>query len=274
MHEVMHGLIHSGIETLKLLPFLFLSFIIMEVIEHKLNSVKKLKRINKFGPLAGSVLGLIPQCGFSVVASNLYAGRVITLGTLFSIYLVTSDEMIPIMVANNARIDKIGTILFLKFILGLFFGLLVDIFYKSKLNNQVSEICVNDDCHCKDGILKSSIIHTLKIALFILIINIIINFIVDKEWLLVFANNNKILSPIVMSLIGLIPNCVSSVLITELYLSELITLGSCISGLLCGSGLGILVLFKQNKNLKENLQIVFTLIVFSSICGIVLNYLY
>jgi len=274
MHEIIHEIIHSLIEVLKLLPFLFVSFILMELIEHKLNSIKKLKKINKFGPLVGSILGIVPQCGFSVVGANLYASRVITLGTLFSIFLVTSDEMIPIMIANGASIDKIITIIFLKFILGLFFGVLVDIIYKSKLNNQVHEICDNDHCHCEDSILKSSIIHTLKISFFILIFNILINLLIDKEWLMSFANDNKILSPIIMSLIGLIPNCVSSVLITELYLSEIITLGSCISGLLCGSGLGILILFKQNKNIKENLLILLTLIVFSSICGIVLNYIY
>lgn len=274
MHDILHEIIHSGIETLKLLPFLFVSFIIMEILEHRLDNVKKLKKINKFGPLAGSILGLIPQCGFSVVASNLYASRVITLGTLFSIFLVTSDEMLPIMIANNASIDKIILILFIKFILGLFFGLLVDILYKSKLNNKVHELCDNDHCHCDDGILKSSIIHTLKISFFILIINVLINILVDKEWLSIFVNENKILSPIIMCFIGLIPNCVSSVLITELYLSEIITLGSCISGLLCGSGLGILVLFKQNKNIKENLKIIFMLITFSSICGIILNYIY
>lgn len=274
MHEIIHEVIHSLIEVLNLLPFLFVSFILMELIEHKLNSVNKLKKINKFGPLAGSILGIVPQCGFSVVASNLYSSRVITLGTLFSIFLVTSDEMISIMIANNANVDKIITIIFLKFILGLFFGVLVDIIYKSKLDNQVHEICDNDHCHCDDGILKSSIIHTLKISFFILIFNILINLLIDKQWLMSFISDNKILSPIIMSLIGLIPNCASSVLITELYLSEIITLGSCISGLLCGSGLGILILFKQNKNIKENLLIVLTLILFSSICGIVLNYIY
>lgn len=274
MHEIIHEIIHSCIEALKLLPFLFISFLIMEFIEHKVNNVGKIKKANKFGPLVGSVLGLVPQCGFSVVASNLYASRVITLGTLFSIYLVTSDEMLPIMLANNTSLDKIVLILFLKFILGLFFGIFIDIFYKSKINNSIHEMCDNDDCHCDDGILKSSVIHTLKITLFIFLINILLNFIVDKEWLMTFVSNNKILSPIIMCFLGLIPNCVSSVLITELYLSEVITLGTCMSGLLCGSGLGILVLFKQNKNILENLKIVLMLVIFSSFCGIVINYVY
>lgn len=275
MHNFIHEIFHSFIEVLKLLPFLFISFLIMEIIEHKVDNVKKIKKANKFGPLVGSVLGLVPQCGFSSIASNLYASRVITLGTLFSIYLVTSDEMLPIMIANNLAIDKIIVILFLKFILGLFFGILVDIFYKNKIKNSVHDICDNDNCHCEEeGVIKSSIIHTLKISLFILIVNIVLNLFVDKEWLMIFVNNNKILSPIIMCFIGIIPNCVSSVLITELYLSEVITLGSCMAGLLCGSGLGILVLFKQNKNLFENLKIVLTLIIFSSICGIIINYVY
>lgn len=273
MHNIKHIVIHSGIETLNLLPFLFISFLIMEFIEHKVDNVKKIKRASKLGPLVGSVLGLVPQCGFSVVASNLYASRVITLGTLFSIFLVTSDEMLPIMIANNTSVDKIMQVLFLKFILGLFFGIMVDIFYKSKINKNIHDICDNDKCHCDDdGILKSSIIHTIKIVLFIFIINVMLNLFVDKEWLMIFVNNNKILSPIIMCFIGIIPNCVSSVLITELYLSEIITLGSCISGLLCGSGLGILVLFKQNKNIKENILVVSTLIIFSSLCGIIINY--
>ena len=259
------------LDVLKLLPFLFVSFIVMELIEHKLNNKKKIKKMNKFGPLAGSVLGLIPQCGFSVVSSNLYAARVITLGTLFSIYLSTSDEMLPILIANKADISIIVKILFTKFILGLFFGILVDIIYKTKLSNNINEICEDDNCHCEESIIKSSLIHTLKISVFILIVNITLNIIIDKEILTTFINNNKIISPILSSIIGLIPNCASSVVITELFLEEIIPFGSCISGLLSGSGLGLLILFKQNKNFKENIIILITLIIFSSICGIVIN---
>lgn len=271
MHEIIHSIYHSFLDVLKLTPFLLISFIMMELIEHKLNSKKKLKKINKFGPLAGATLGLIPQCGFSVVASTLYTAKVISLGTLFAIYLSTSDEMIPIMIANKADMNVIGTILFTKFILGLFFGVLVDIIYKTKLNNNINDICDAEHCHCKKGIFKSSIIHTLKISFFILVVNIILNNIIDKEILTSFINDNKIISPIISSLLGLIPNCASSVVITELYLKEIIPFGSCISGLLSGSGLGLLVLFKQNKNLKENILILSILIVFSSLCGIIIN---
>lgn len=267
MEKIYEALLDVG----KLIPFLFISFIVMELIEHKLNNKKKLKKINKFGPLAGSVLGLIPQCGFSVVASALYSARVITLGTLFSIYLSTSDEMLPILIANHADIKIILKILFTKFILGLFFGVLVDVIYKTNINNNITEICEKDECHCKDGIIKSSIIHTIKISLFIFIVNLLLNFIIDKDALTTFVNNNKILSPILSSIIGLIPNCASSVVITELYLKEIIPFGSCISGLLSGSGLGLLILFKQNKKMKENILILLTLVIFASICGIIIN---
>ena len=269
----MHTLIHSLIDTLKLIPFLLVSFIVMEYIEHKIKSPKKLKKINKYGPLTGAILGLIPQCGFSVVSATLYSAKVITLGTLFAIFLSTSDEMIPILIANKIDINIIIKILFTKFILGLFFGILVDIIHKTKLSNNISDICDDEDCHCKEGIIKSSIVHTLKIATFIFIINTILNLFIDTEVLSKFANNNKILSPIITSFIGLIPNCASSIVITELYLENVLPFGSCISGLLTGSGLGLLVLFKQNKNLKENIIILFTLITFSSICGIILNYI-
>lgn len=269
----MEILLEAVFDSLKLIPFLFIAFILMELIEHKLNNKKKLKKINKFGPLAGAILGLIPQCGFSVIASTMYAARVITLGTLFSIYLSTSDEMLPILIANQVDISIIIKILFTKFILGLFFGILVDIIYRSKLNNNINDICDNDNCHCRDGIVKSSIIHTIKISVFILIINLLLNLIIDKEELTIFINNNKILSPILASIIGLIPNCASSVLVTELYLEQIIPFGSCISGLLSGSGMGLLVLFKQNKNFKENIIILLFLILFSSVCGIILNFI-
>jgi len=274
MHEITHEIIHSFLEVLKLIPFLFISFVIMELIEHKVNNKKKLQKANKVGPLVGATLGLIPQCGFSAVGSTLYSARVITLGTLFSIYLSTSDEMIPIMIANKANISTIGIILFTKFILGLFFGVLVDVLYKTKLNKPINDICEEEHCHCEENIIKSSIIHTIKISIFILIINIFLNLIIDKNLLTTFVNNNKILSPILASIVGLIPNCASSIVITELYLEEIISFGSCISGLLSGSGLGLLILFKQNKNIKENLIILLLLISFSSLCGIIINYIY
>ena len=161
------------IDALKLVPFLFLSFILMELIEHKFTNKKKLSKISKFGPLAGSALGIIPQCGFSALASNLYAARVITLGTLFSIYLSTSDEMLPILISSKAATKEIILLLLTKFALGFIFGLLVDLIYQKKRNTPKKEIhnlCEEEHCHCEDSILKSSLFHTLKITFFIFII--------------------------------------------------------------------------------------------------------
>lgn len=267
-------LLDTIIDVLKLIPFLFLSFIIMELIEHKLTSKKKLTKLNKFGPLAGSALGIIPQCGFGALASNLYAARVISLGTLISIYLSTSDEMLPIMLSEHAEASKIITILLYKFLIGILFGIIIDIIYHKKNNHEIHHFCEEQDCHCEhDGILKSSIIHTLKIAFFIFIVNLILNSIIDTELIASFTNDNKILSPIIMSIVGLIPNCAASVIITELYLASIITFGSCLSGLLASSGVGLLILFKQNKNIKENLIILILLIVIASICGIIFNFI-
>ena len=262
------------IDVLKLIPFLFLSFIIMEFIEHKLNHQEKLLKMKKIGPLVGSILGITPQCGFSALASNLYAARVITLGTLISIYLSTSDEMLPIMISRKVNLNLILKILLLKFLLGLFFGFIIDFVYQKKYDNNKFDICEEEHCHCKeDNLVLSSIIHTLKISLFIFIINVLLNTIIDEETIKNFAISNRILSPILTSLIGLIPNCAASVVITELYIENVIPLGSAISGLLASSGIGILVLFKQNKSLKENILILLILITIASFCGILLNYL-
>ncbi len=266
-------LLDAIIDALKLIPFLFLSFMIMELIEHKLNNQKKLVETKKYGPLIGSSLGVIPQCGFSALASNLYSARVITLGTLVAVYLSTSDEMLPIMLSHKTDIIIILKILLIKFLLGLLFGFLIDFIYHKKHSTDIKHICEEDHCHCEDGIIKSSLIHTLKITLFILIINIALNSIIDENTIFHFATSNKILAPIITSFIGLIPNCASSVIITELYLDKIITLGSALAGLLSGSGVGILVLFKQNKNLKENLLILLILVFIASVSGIIFNYI-
>ena len=262
------------VDVLKLIPFLFISFVIMEILEHKITSKKKLTKLNKFGPLAGSVLGIIPQCGFGTLASNLYASRVISLGTLIAVYLSTSDEMLPIMLSEHTAIDKIIPILFYKFLLGLFFGIIIDIVYHKRISNEIHHFCEEEHCNCKkEGIIKPSIIHTLKIVFFIFIVNLVLNSIVDKSLITHFVSNNKIISPIIMSIVGLIPNCAASVVITELYLDNIITFGALLSGLLSSSGVGLLVLFKQNKNIKENLIILFLLIIIASICGIIFNFI-
>lgn len=264
------------LDAVKLLPFLFVTFLIMEYIEHKLSdkSKEKIEKSGKYGPIVGSILGMFPQCGFSVAATNLYATRVITLGTLISVYLATSDEMLPILISYKVDIKLIVSILVLKVIIGMICGFLIDKFIRVKKDTEIKDFCDEEHCDCDHGILKSTIKHTLNIFIFIVIAEFILNIIVALtgfETLESIFMKNSIFGSFITSLIGLIPNCAASVVITELYLNEVITFGSIVAGLLASAGVGFLVLFKTNKNLKENIQILVTVYIMGAISGIIID---
>ena len=183
MKEFLSEVVLDGlIDVLKLIPFLFVAFLILEYIEHKMSKKNKdmLSKNKKVGPLVGSLLGAFPQCGFSSLATNLFSSRVITLGTLIAVYLSTSDEMLPLMIANKINVLTIIKIIGTKFIIGLIFGYLIDLVYRrkhtkeEKIDSHIHDMCHDHDCHCEDGILKSSVIHTLKITLYIFIATILI----------------------------------------------------------------------------------------------------
>lgn len=270
-------LIDTLLDIVKLLPFLLVSFLILELLEHKLNSKSKniISTSGKFGPFIGSLLGALPQCGFSVIATNFYVTRIITLGTLISIYLSTSDEMLPILLANNVSIIEIVKIIGIKIIIGIFVGFIIDIIVRKKDNN-ITHLCEEEHCDCEHSLLKSVIIHTLKTLLFIGIITLILNIVfslVEEEIVKKVFQSNYIIGCIISPLFGLIPNCASSIVLTELYLNGVLTLGTTIGGLLTGSGVAILVLFKNNKNLKENIQIIGIIYTIGVISGIILNIL-
>lgn len=249
-------------DTLKILPYLLITFILLEFIEHKLSHKNKemLSKNKKYGPFIGSILGALPQCGFSSMASELFSSRVITIGTIVAVYLSTSDEMLPIMLSENVNILLLLKIIGFKVTIGMIIGVIIDLIIKNKEeSNHIHDLCEEEHCKCeKDGIILSSIKHTLKIGLFILIANLLINIIIFKvgeDNISKILLNKNIFTYFLASLVGLIPNCASSVIMTELYLSNFITTGTLLSGLLTGSGIGILILFKTNKNLKENLLI-------------------
>ena len=272
-------IIDTLVDALKILPFLFLTFLLLELLEHKLNNKTKnlIKKSGKFGPVIGSLLGVIPQCGFSVVATNLYITRVISLGTLFSIYLSTSDEMLPIMLSQNAPLNIILLILFIKIMCGMFFGFVIDYIFRRKNNlNYNYNVCEDEHCHCAHSIIKSSIKHTLNILLFILIVSFCLNILflyIGNDIISKVFMKNTIFGPFLGSLIGLIPNCGSSVILTQLYLENVINLGTSISGLLTGSGVALLLLFKNNKNLRENVFILVTLYLIGVLVGIIIEFL-
>lgn len=266
------------IDSLKLIPFLLVAFLIIELLEHKLNNKTKniITKSKKIGPIIGSLLGVIPQCGFSVMATNLYITRIITLGTLISIYLSTSDEMLIIMISEKVEISLILKILLIKIFFGIVYGLIIDkIINKKKKDKETNyELCDEEHCYCNHSILLSAIKHTLHITLFIFIITLIINTIftlLGDNYLSKILLNNSILSPFITSLIGLIPNCAASVILTELYLNSTISLGALIGGLLTSSGSSLLVLIKNNKSQKENLSIILLLYALGVLSGIIIE---
>lgn len=275
------------IDSVKLLPFLFITYLIMEFIEHKTGDKAKniIKKSGKFGPLFGGILGIFPQCGFSAAAANLYSGKVITLGTLIAIFLSTSDEMLPVLISEAAPIAIILQILAIKLAIGIVIGFLVDLIGQALMKRkqekkeevvekEIGHICEHEHCHCEEGILKSSIKHTINIFIFIIIISFIINtiiYFIGEENLSNLILNMPIVGPIIAGLVGLIPNCAGSVILTQLYLEQVISFGSMIGGLLVGSGIGILVLFRVNKDLKDNLKILGLLYAIGVICGIVVD---
>lgn len=262
-------------DGIKLIPFLFVAFLIIELIEHKFNKKTKnvIKKSGKYGPIIGSLFGLIPQCGFSVVATNFYITRVISIGTLFAIYLSTSDEMLPLMLSEGSSFKTILCILLIKFICGIVFGLIIDkIIRKKNIRLEYDyHLCDKDHCDCSHSVMKSSIKHTINTLFFVLIISFIFNVLFEylgTEVISKIFMKDNLFGPFVGSLIGLIPNCGASIALTELFLKGAINMGTCIAGLLTGSGVAIIVLFKSNKNLKENIFIVTVLYLIGVLVGI------
>ena len=269
------------IDSIKLLPFLFLTYLLMEYIEHKTKEKTKetIKKSGKFGPLIGGVLGIVPQCGFSVSATNLYAARVITLGTLIAVYLSTSDEMLPIFISEAVPISTILKILGIKLLIGVVAGFIIDLvirFVKKEKqeDEKIVDLCEKEHCHCENGIVKSALKHTINIFIFIVIITFIINLVIHfigEDTIAGFLRNQPILGPVIAGIIGLIPNCASSVILTQMYLENVITAATMISGLLVGAGVGLAVLFKTNKGIKQNLKITALLYVIGVLSGIVIG---
>ena len=272
-------LVDTIVDILKLLPFLFVAFLFIELLEHKFS--KKINKLvsnsGKIGPLIGGTLGIVPQCGFSVLATNLYVTRVITLGSLFSIYLSTSDEMIPVMISGGMPLKTILIILLFKFVCGVSFGFLIDTIIRKNGSflKPNYDMCEHDHCDCKNNIFKSTIKHTLNTTLFVFVITLVLNItfhIWGESFIKNLFINKSIFGPFIGSLIGLIPNCGASIVITELYVNKVINLGTCISGLLTGSGVALLVLFKSNKNIRENIIIASILYLIGVVVGIFVEF--
>ncbi len=269
----------SFIDGVKLLPFLFLTYLAMEYLEHRAGQrmQEAIRSAGRGGPAIGSVLGLFPQCGFSTVASNLYAGRIITMGTLLAVFLSTSDEMLPIMISENVGAAVIFKILAVKVAVALAAGFAVDFLFRGKHRQmQIEHLCEQHHCHCENGIWKSALHHTVEIFLYVmgisLVLNLLIGWIGDDAIGSLFLNR-PVVGELLAALLGMIPNCASSVAITQLYLEGVMSAGAMTAGLLAGSGVGLLVLFRVNDDHRENFRILGLLYGIGVLGGIAVNWL-
>lgn len=279
--EILH---HTLIDTARLVPFLYLTYLLMEFLEHKAGGApqKWLKGSGKFGPLFGSALGLLPQCGFSAAVTSCYAGRLVTMGTLLAVYLSTSDEMLPILLAGGAEPALICKVLGVKLVVGILVGFLTDLsvklFWKNHPSEKsepcIEELCEREHCHCEQHFALSALRHTVHVTLFLLGVTFLLNLVIhgvgeDKLAELIF--NRPFTGNVLAALVGIIPNCASSVVLTELYLEGVIPIGAMLSGLLVNSGVAIALLFRNNRPVKNSFLILGILLVTGITVGTVLD---
>jgi len=273
------------IDFVKLLPFLFITYLAMEWIEHNANekSENLIKKSGKFGPIVGALLGVVPQCGFSAAGSTLYAGRVVSIGTLIAIYMSTSDEMLPVMIASAAPVSDIVKILIVKVVCGMIAGFVLDLLIFPAKNHEahvdIDEICTDESCGCKNGghnILYPAIRHTIKTGLFIILVSFVLNVTIEYAGEDIITNvftNIPFVENMIAAVVGLIPNCAASVALTTLYIEGAISFSALISGLLAGAGVGLLVLFRVNNHQRENLRIIGILYGFSVVFGFIISFI-
>lgn len=281
-HSILEILTDALLDSLKTLPFLFAAFLLIEFLErHAGNKIQRFfLRTGKAGPLAGALLGCVPQCGFSVLCANLYAGGVITLGTLLAVFLSTSDEAVLLLAAYPSRYADILILLLTKVLIALAAGYLVDFcLRKRRAGNtpeKTKELCDNAHCGCHThkGIVRPALLHTLKIYLFLLVFTVLLNFAfaaLGSARVASLLLTDSVLQPFLAALLGFVPNCAASVLLTQLYLEGALSFGSVIAGLCTGAGAGLLVLLRENRPAKDSLRIVGLLYVAAVIPGVLLQ---
>lgn len=295
MHEFLHALEHALIDSLKMLPFLAIAFFILEYIEAKLEEKSSvvIQKAGKTGPFAGALLGLIPQCGFSVIGSNFYAKRVITLGTLMAIYLSTSDEALLIMLGRPDKITDILLVMGLKLVIAVASGYIIDLIIRKKAVGK-------DDCHhchhrddsCEDeeligeehccshtdwkAIIKCTLKRTLSVFAFLFAANFLLGYLIEligEAKLREFMLADSAFQPLITALIGLIPNCAPSVILSQMFVDGAISLGSVVAGLCTGAGVGLIVLFRVNRGLKSNIGITALLYAIGAVSGVAIQLL-
>ena len=307
MDFVLHVLEHSIFDTLELVPLLFLTYLAMEAIEHTASAHVRtaVERSGKAGPVVGSLLGALPQCGFSAMAATLYAGRVVTVGTLVAVVLSTSDEMVPVFLAHQEPLGSLFAIMGVKVAIGAVVGLAVDAVLRARNRAgdgklHIHELCEREHCHCDEhdscahghaheegaadhahdhshahgrwAIVRSALIHTVQVTFFILVVTFAFGLLIEyvgQDALGAFLANHPVRATFVAALVGLIPNCGASVAITELYLDGVLAAGPMLAGLLASGGVGLLVLWRTNAGARQNAIITVFVYAVAVVAGLV-----
>ncbi len=272
---MLDAVLDALMDTIKLLPILFFTYLLMEYLEHHAGSklALALSRWKKAGPLLGAGLGLIPQCGFSGAVASLYAGGAVTMGTLLAVFLATSDEMLPILISAQIPVSTVALILGIKLAAGCLVGCLVDLLHRSRQTLQIHDLCEAAHCSCEDGILRSALRHTLQIILLILAVNLALNVLfsalpresIGAVWRI------PVLGELAAGALGLLPNCAASVMISQFYVQGVMPAGPMLAGLMVNAGVGLLILFRVNRSRKESLKIAGILLSSGVMLGLLLG---
>ena len=285
----------SVLDTLELVPFLFVTYLAMETLEHSTEGRMQglVARAGHAGPIVGGLLGAVPQCGFSAMAATLYSGGVVTAGTLVAVILSTSDEMVPVFLAHQVPAGRLLSIMLLKVVVGIVVGLLLDavlhaVRHVGNPQPHIHDLCERAHCHCEDdeagsdaspesdadghgeaerghhhghghwAIVRSAAIHTVQVTGFILLVTFLFGLLIEvmgEDALAQLLGSHPVRATFLAALVGLIPNCGASVAITELYLDGVLAAGPMVAGLLVSGGVGLLVLFRTNRDVRQNVAV-------------------
>lgn len=269
------------VENLLLLPYLFITYLILEAIEAKAGGAleRTLERARSIGPLIGGAVGAVPQCGFSAAAASLYSGGVITVGTLLAVFLSTSDELVPVLInTKGVSVALVTKIVAIKVTLAIIVGFIVNAFIvffrgRNEPRKRIDELCEHSHCSCKErhGIVVPALIHTCEIFVFILVVSgslELVNHFCGDGWIKALQLTHPLVGELVGAAVGLVPNCAVSVACAQMYASGAMSAGALMASSFAGSGLGLLVLFRTNRSLKGNLLILGSVYVLGVLLGL------
>ncbi len=278
-------ILETLLDALKMTPILYLAYLLMEYLEQKAGEKlnRAVAKVGYAGPAIGSLIGAIPQCGFSGAVAGFYTARIVTFGTMIAVFLSTSDEMLPILLSSDVEGKVIAKVLLFKILGAAIVGFIIDAVLRLLKKNRttsaehIHDFCEQEHCDCHENIFLSALKHTLKVLVLIIIVSFALNCIFEyfgNDFLSDKFVSKPVVSEMLSGVIGLIPNCSVSVLITNLFVEGVITPGAMLSGLMTNAGVGLLVLYRLNKNVKENVIITLVLLLSGIFLGILCGQLW